>query len=100
MLYIFNNETIKKITDEIDKYLDYTGSEFMSNFYSEICDTYSEIEKDKVIVYDSRDDVICKVTSTGIDCAENEVYSFIIRYLLEKHNENIIEQLRLNGKLK
>lgn len=100
MKSIFNDEITKTLTDEIDGYLDYAGSEFMSDFYSQICDTNIETEENKVTVYDSRDCNICEIKYKDIDKLKDHVYSFVIHYLLEKYNENIIEQLRLNGKLK
>lgn len=96
----FNNEITEKIINDIDGYLDYAGSEFMSDFYLQICDTNIESEKDKVTIYDSRDCNICEVEYKDIDKLSNNIYSFVIHYLLEKYNENIIEQLKLNGKLK
>lgn len=100
MKSIFNDEITKKLTDEIDGYLDYVDSEFMSDFYSQICDTFVETEKDKVTICDSRSCTICEIKYKDIDKLKDYIYSFVIHYLLNKYNENIIEQLRLNGKLK
>lgn len=97
---IFNNEITKKLTDEIDGYLDYAGSEFMSDFYLQICDTDVETEENKVTVFDSRSCNICEVEYKDIDKLKDEVYSFVLKYLLDKYNENIIEHLKLIGKLK
>ena len=97
---MFIDKITNKLTSDIDGYLDYAGSEFMSDFYSEICDTDVETEKDKVIVFDSRSCNICEIEYKGIDKLKDEVYSFVLKYLLDKYNENIIEHLELIGKLK
>lgn len=96
---IFNDEITNKLKSDIDGYLDYAGSEFMSDFYLQICDTNIETEKDKVTVYDSRDCNICEIEYKDIDKLKNEVYSFVLKYLLQKYNENIIEHLKLIGKI-
>ena len=97
---MFNDEITNKLINDIDGYLDYAGSEFMSDFYLQICDTNIETEKDKVTIYDSRSCDICEIEYEDIDKLKDEVYSFVLKYLLEKYNENIIEHLKLIGKLK
>ena len=72
---MFNDEITKTLTDEIDGYLDYVGSEFMSDFYSQISDTFVETEKDKVTVYDSRDCNICEIKYKDIDKLKDYIYS-------------------------
>ena len=75
MKSMFNDEITKTLTDEIDGYLDYVGSEFMSDFYSQISDTFVETEKDKVTVYDSRDCNICEIKYKDIDKLKDYIYS-------------------------
>ena len=59
-----------------------------------------ETEENKVTVFDSRSCNICEVEYKDIDKLKDEVYSFVLKYLLDKYNENIIEHLKLIGKLK
>lgn len=94
-----NDGIAYKIINDIDGYLDYAGSEFMSDFYLQICDTNIETEENKVTIYDSRDCNICEIEYKDIDKLKDEVYSFVLKYLLEKYNENIIEHLKLIGKI-
>ena len=97
---MFNDEITNKLINDIDGYLDYAGSEFMSDFYLQICDTDVETEENKVTVFDSRSCNICEIEYEDIDKLKDEVYSFVLKYLLEKYNENIIEHLKLIGKIK
>ena len=97
---MFNDEITDKLKSDIDSYLDYAGSEFMGDFYSEICDTDVEIEENKVTIIDSIGWDMCEIKYPNIDKLKDEIYSFVLHYLLDKYNENIIEHLKLIGKLK
>lgn len=96
---MFNDEINNKLKSDIDGYLNDHGSEFMSDFYSEICDTNVETEENKVIIYDSRSCNICEIEYYHINEMKNQIYSLVIHYLIKKYNDNILKHLKEIGKI-